>query len=43
LKAGEIFLGSIPYWIALLLAILALLLIPEFATWLPNLGSKVGG
>ena len=38
LKNGEIFRGSVPYWVALLGAILAIVAVPELATWLPNLG-----
>jgi C4-dicarboxylate transporter DctM subunit len=34
---GEIFSGSVPYWICLLLAIVAIAAFPELATWLPNL------
>ncbi len=34
---GEIFAGSVPYWICLLLAIVAIAVFPELATWLPNL------
>lgn len=34
---GEIFRGSIPYWICLLFAIVVLLAFPKTATWLPNL------
>jgi C4-dicarboxylate transporter, DctM subunit len=41
LKNGEIFRGSVPYWIALLTAILAIVAVPEFATWLPTLGNAV--
>jgi C4-dicarboxylate transporter DctM subunit len=41
LKNGEIFLGSIPYWIALLVAIVAIAIYPQLATWLPNLGNAV--
>jgi C4-dicarboxylate transporter, DctM subunit len=41
LKNGEIFRGSVPYWIALLGAILAIIAVPEFATWLPKLGHAV--
>ncbi len=41
LKNGEIFRGSVPYWIALLAAILAIIAVPQFATWLPNLGNAV--
>ncbi|MSQ57206.1 MAG: TRAP transporter large permease [Limnohabitans sp.] len=42
LSTGEIFRGSIPYWIMLLIAILVLVFFPETATWLPSLGQKVG-
>jgi tripartite ATP-independent transporter DctM subunit len=41
LKNGEIFLGSVPYWIALLGAILAIVAFPQMATWLPNLGNAL--
>ena len=34
---GEIFGGSIPYWLCLLLAIVTIAVFPELATWLPNL------
>lgn len=37
LKTGEIFLGSIPYWIVLLIAIVTIAVFPALATWLPNL------
>jgi tripartite ATP-independent transporter DctM subunit len=39
LKNGEIFRGSVPYWVALLAAILAIVAFPQLATWLPNLGN----
>jgi len=41
LKNGEIFRGSVPYWIALLGAIVAIVIIPSLATWLPRLGDVV--
>jgi tripartite ATP-independent transporter DctM subunit len=41
LKNGEIFRGSVPYWIALLSAILFIIAFPQVATWLPNLGNAV--
>jgi C4-dicarboxylate transporter, DctM subunit len=41
LSAGEIFKGSIPYWIMLLAAILSLVAFPQVATWLPNLGNTI--
>lgn len=37
LKNGEIFMGSVPYWIVLFIAIVAIAFFPEIATWLPNL------
>jgi C4-dicarboxylate transporter DctM subunit len=37
LKPGEIFLGSVPFWIVLLLTIIAITMFPALATWLPNL------
>ena len=39
---GEIFIGSIPYWIVLLLVIVAIAIFPQIATFLPNLGVKAG-
>ncbi len=37
-STGEIFLGSIPYWICLLAVIVVIATFPALATWLPNLG-----
>jgi tripartite ATP-independent transporter DctM subunit len=37
-STGEIFAGSVPYWICLLLVIVILVAFPQLATWLPNLG-----
>jgi TRAP-type C4-dicarboxylate transport system permease large subunit len=37
LQLGEIFRGSIPYWIVLLLVVAALAVFPSLATFLPNL------
>lgn len=37
LKNGEIFRGCIPYWMALMAAIVAIAVFPALATWLPNL------
>jgi len=34
---GEIFAGSVPYWILILLVAALVLLVPGLATWLPNL------
>jgi len=36
--AGEIFRGSIPFWFVMLGLVLALILFPQIATWLPNIG-----
>ena len=41
LSTGEIFRGSIAYWIALLGVILAIVIFPQIATWLPNLGNAI--
>lgn len=38
---GEIFKGSIPYWIALLGVILTIAVFPEIAIWLPDLAFSV--
>ncbi|MEP9377522.1 TRAP transporter large permease [Aquabacter sp. CN5-332] len=38
---GEIFKGSVPFWICLLAVIAMIIAFPQIATWLPNLG-KVG-
>jgi C4-dicarboxylate transporter DctM subunit len=43
LSTGEIFKGSVPYWIMLLIAILSIVFYPEVATWLPNVGNAVAG
>ena len=37
-SAGEIFRGSIPFWLVMLGLVLLLILFPQIATWLPNLG-----
>jgi C4-dicarboxylate transporter, DctM subunit len=37
-STGEIFAGSIPYWICLLIVIVLIAAYPQLATWLPNLG-----
>jgi tripartite ATP-independent transporter DctM subunit len=39
---GEIFRGSIPYWIALLGAVVVIAVYPRFATWLPEVGMAIG-
>jgi C4-dicarboxylate transporter DctM subunit len=41
LYAGEIFKGALPYWLLLLTSIILLVIFPEIATWLPNLGTKL--
>jgi C4-dicarboxylate transporter DctM subunit len=37
-SVGEIFRGSIPFWICLLAVIAIIIVFPQTATWLPNLG-----
>jgi tripartite ATP-independent transporter DctM subunit len=39
---GEIFRGSIPYWIALLGAVVVIAIFPRLATWLPEVGMAIG-
>jgi len=39
LAVGEIFGGSIPYWIALIVVIVAVAAFPALASYLPNLGT----
>lgn len=41
LSPGEIFKGALPYWVILLITILVLVVFPEVATWLPNLGNEL--
>jgi tripartite ATP-independent transporter DctM subunit len=38
---GEIFRGSIPYWIALLCVIVVIAAFPQIATWLPTVGTTL--
>ena len=38
---GEIFRGSIPYWISLLCVIVVIAAFPQIATWLPGVGTAV--
>jgi tripartite ATP-independent transporter DctM subunit len=38
---AEIFRGSIPYWICLLLVIVVVAVFPDLATWLPKLGTML--
>jgi C4-dicarboxylate transporter, DctM subunit len=37
-STGEIFSGSVPFWICLLCVILVIVIFPQTATWLPKLG-----
>jgi tripartite ATP-independent transporter DctM subunit len=37
-SVGEIFRGSTPFWVCLLAVIVAIIIFPGIATWLPNLG-----
>ncbi len=41
LSTSEIFSGSVPYWLALLTAIVVIAVFPQVATWLPSLGQKL--
>lgn len=41
LSTGEIFRASVPYWVALLGAIVIIAIFPQVATWLPNLGNAI--
>lgn len=38
---GEIFQGSIPYWIALLGVVVVIAVFPGIATWLPQVGTAI--
>jgi C4-dicarboxylate transporter, DctM subunit len=38
---GDIFRGSVPYWICLLGVIIVIAVFPQLATWLPNLGATI--
>ncbi len=37
---GEIFRGCVPFWVCLLAVIVLVVLFPQTATWLPNLGKS---
>jgi len=39
---AEIFRGSIPYWICLLIVIVVIAAFPAIATWLPTVGTTLG-
>jgi tripartite ATP-independent transporter DctM subunit len=39
---GEIFRGSIPYWIGLLGTVVVIAVFPQIATWLPEVGLAIG-
>jgi len=41
LTTGEIFTGSIPFWIVLLATIVLIAIFPEIANWLPNVGNEL--
>jgi len=41
-SVGEIFRGSVAYWIALLGVIVVIAAFPELATWLPSVGTTIG-
>ena len=40
LTTGEIFSGSVPFWIVLLVTIVLIVIFPQIANWLPNLGNE---
>ncbi len=40
LTPGEIFNGSIPFWIVLLITILLIVIFPQIANWLPTVGNE---
>ena len=40
---SEIFYGSIPYWVVLLLVVVAIAIFPQIATFLPDLGAAKAG
>jgi tripartite ATP-independent transporter DctM subunit len=39
---GEIFQGSLPYWFALIAAVVIIAVYPQIATWLPAVGVAIG-
>jgi len=41
-SVGEIFRGSIPYWIGLLMTVIVIAVFPQVATWLPEVGLAIG-
>jgi tripartite ATP-independent transporter DctM subunit len=41
-SVGEIFRGSVPYWFALLGAVVVIAAFPKLATWLPEVGLAIG-
>jgi len=41
-SVGEIFRGAIPYWFALLGAVIVIAVFPRLATWLPEVGMAIG-
>ncbi|CAM5210751.1 hypothetical protein CDEF62S_01822 [Castellaniella defragrans] len=43
LTVGEIFAGSIPYWVVLLAVIALIAVMPQVATWLPNWRTRLAG
>lgn len=40
LSPGEIFRGAGPFWVVLLMTIVLLVIFPQLASWLPNLGNE---
>lgn len=41
MSVGEMFRGSIPYWLALLSIIVVIAVFPQVATWLPAVGTTI--
>jgi len=41
-SVGEIFRGSIPYWLGLLATVIVIAAFPQAATWLPEVGLAIG-
>ena len=41
-SVGEIFRGAVPYWFALLAAVVVIAAFPKAATWLPEVGLAIG-
>jgi TRAP-type mannitol/chloroaromatic compound transport system permease large subunit len=40
LTPGEIFKGSVPFWVVLLITVVLIVIFPQIASWLPNVGNE---